>query len=228
MTEGGESAFWNYEDLILFVGAIIPSWLVGLGLVWVSRAKDEAVRTLIFQASFFLLLLGALYVLISVRYGMPFWRSLGWVYPVRGAWWCIAAAPLLAVGTSVLGVFLHEPEVVDPIKDLISNRASLVIVMLFVTVFGPIYEELFFRGFLYPLLAKSLGAAGGIVMSAIPFALLHGAQNQWAWQQIALVGVAGLVFGYARYKTCSTAASAILHCGYNTTLFVGYLVQRSL
>ncbi len=228
MTDGGESTFWNYEDLILFVGSILPAWLMGAGLVWLSHAKDEAVRALIFQASFFLLLLAALYMLIAVRYGKPFWRSLGWVYPVRGAWWCIAAAPLLAVGTSVIGVFLREPEVVDPIKDLISNRASLVIVMLFVTIFGPIYEELFFRGFLYPLLEKTFGAVGGIVLSAIPFALLHGAQNQWAWQQIVLVGVAGLVFGYARWKTCSTAAAAILHCGYNTTLFVGFLVQRAL
>lgn len=228
MSDGEEAPFWGYEDLILFVGAIVPAGLVAWLLVWLSHARDQAVRSLISQSSFFALLLAALYFLVAVRYGKPFWRSLGWVYPVRGAWWCIAAAPLLAVGISAAGVLLHEPQVGDPIKDLISNRASLIIVMLFVTVFGPVYEELFFRGFLYPLLAKSFGAAAGIVLSAAPFALLHGAQNQWAWQQIALVGVAGLVFGFARYRTCSTAAAAILHCGYNATLFVGFLVQQWL
>jgi membrane protease YdiL (CAAX protease family) len=228
MTDGGESPFWKYEDLAMFVGAILPAWLVGLLLVRMSHTKDEATRTLIFQASFFLLLLGVLYGLISVRYGKPFWRSLGWVVPARGAWWCVAAAPVLAVGTTVLGVLLHEPQVGAPIQDLISNRTSLIIVMLFVTVLGPVYEELFFRGFLYPLLARSFGAAAGIALTAAPFALLHGAQYQWAWQQIALVGVAGLVFGFARYRTRSTAAAAILHCGYNTTLFVGFLAQQWL
>src|SRR5215813_11212648 len=100
MTEGGETAFWSYEDLVLFVGAILPSWFVGAVLVRLSHAKDEALRTLIFQASFYVLMLAALYVLISVRYQRPFWKSMGWVYPKRGAWWCIAAAPLLAIGTS--------------------------------------------------------------------------------------------------------------------------------
>ena len=109
MTDGGESPFWKYEDLGLFVGSILPAWLVGLLLVRMSHTKNEAARTLIFQASFFLLLLGVLYGLISVRYGKPFWRSLGWVVPARGAWWCVAAAPVLAVGTTVLGVLLHEP-----------------------------------------------------------------------------------------------------------------------
>jgi hypothetical protein len=153
---------------------------------------------------------------------------MAWVAPVRGGWWCIVAAPVLAVVTSVLGVLLHEPDVVNPVSDLISNRASLIVVGLFVTLIGPVYEELFFRGFLYPLLAKSFGAAAGIVLSTLPFALLHGMQYRWAWQPIVLVGVAGLVFGFARHKTCSTAAAAILHCGYNTTWFVGFLVQRWL
>ena len=106
---------------------------------------------------------------------------------------------------------LRAPEVPDPVKDLITGRASLVIVMVFAVVLGPIYEELFFRGFLFPLLAKTFGAAAGIFLSALPFALLHGAQNQWAWQQITLVGLAGSAFGFVRYRTGSTAASTILH-----------------
>jgi membrane protease YdiL (CAAX protease family) len=75
------------------------------------------------------------------------------------------------------------------------------------------------------LLAKSLGAAGGILLTALPFALLHGAQNQWAWQQITLIGFAGVAFGYTRYKTGSTAASTLLHCGFNLMGAVAYAVQ---
>jgi hypothetical protein len=225
MTEKNDSAFWSYEDLALLLSAILPCFAGAYMLVQFSGATSKGGQTLIFQSSLFALLLLALYLLVSWRYRRPFWRSLGWVRPVRGAWWCVAGGPVLAVTVNALGLALHAPEGgPDPVKDLITGRASLIILMLFGIVLGPIYEELFFRGFLLPLLAKTFGAAGGIVLSAIPFALLHGPQNQWAWQQVTLVGISGVAFGFVRYRTGSTAASTILHACYNLTQFVAFLV----
>ena len=94
----------------------------------------------------------------------------------RGACGASWAGPVWPSSSSALGALLHAPEVPDPVKDLITGRASLVIVMVFAVILGPIYEELLFRGFLFPLLAKSFGATAGILLSALPFALLHGAQ----------------------------------------------------
>jgi uncharacterized protein len=219
-------AFWSYEDLALLLAAILPSILIASFLTRFSGASSKGAQTLLFQSAIFGLLLTVLYLLVSLRYRQPFWRSMGWSWPVRGAWWCAAAGPALAFVIPALGVALRAPEVPDPIKDLITGRASLAIVMLFVVVLGPIYEELFFRGFLYPLLAKSFGAPSGILLSALPFALLHGSQYQWAWQQIALVGLAGAAFGYVRYRTGSTAASTILHGCFNGTQFVAFLALR--
>lgn len=225
MTEERPSPFWSYEDLAFLIAAILPSVVVGSVLVRLSGATSTGGKTLIFQSSLFALLLGVLYLLVAWRYDRPFWRSLGWSLPVRGAWWCMLAGPLLGIVLPALGAALHAPDP-DPIRDLITSRASLVIVMIFAVGLGPVYEELFFRGFLFPLLARTFGAAGGIILTAIPFALLHGAQNQWAWQQIMLVGIAGLAFGFVRYKTGSTAAATILHSGFNLTQFVAYLLLR--
>jgi CAAX protease family protein len=227
MTEVRGSPFWSYEDLALFLAAILPTSFLGVLLVRWSGVKSTSAQTLIFQTSIYLLLLAVLYLVIAVRYHQPFWRSLSLAPPVRGAWMCVAAAPPLAIGTSLLGALLHAPDVPNQIEDLISSRASLIIVMLFVMLFGPVWEELLFRGFLFPLLARTFGPWPGIILTAVPFALLHGGQNQWAWQQMLAVGLAGVAFGYARYRTGSTAAAAILHCGYNTTLFVAFLVQRA-
>lgn len=226
MTDSDPAPFWSYEDLAFLVAAILPSVLVGSLLVRLSGATSTGGKTLVFQSSLFALLLAVLYLLVAWRYDQPFWRSLGWSFPVRGAWWCVLAGPLLAVAGSVLAVALRAPEVPDPIKELITNRASLVIVMIFAVALGPIYEELFFRGFLFPLLARTFGAAAGIFLTALPFALLHGAQNQWAWQQITLVGLAGAAFGFVRHKTGSTAAATILHSGFNLTQFVAFLIVR--
>jgi len=226
MTERNESAFWSYEDLALLISAILPCWGGAMLLVWLSGVTSKGAQTLIFQSSLYALLLGALYLLVAWRYRRPFWRSLCWTRPARGAWWCVVGGPLLAVSVAVLAAAFRAPEVPDPVKGLITGRASLLIVMLFGVVVGPILEELFFRGFLFPLLAKTFRATGGIILSALPFALLHGPQYQWAWQQVAVVGISGVAFGFVRHRTGSTAASAILHASYNLTQFVAFLVLR--
>ena len=219
------SAFWSYEDLVLFLGAIIPSGVLGIALVRALHITSTPARTLLLQSLLYLALLGTLYLLIAVRYRRPFWRSLGWIFPERGFVGWLLAGSGLAILISVLGAALKAPQIKDPIRGLITNPASLIVVLLFLTVLGPIFEELVFRGFLFPLLARTFGAAGGILLTALPFALLHGAQNQWAWQQITMIGLTGVAFGYARLKTGSTAASAILHCGFNLMGAVAYTVE---
>jgi membrane protease YdiL (CAAX protease family) len=224
---------WSYEDLALFIGAVLPLLGVAELLLRGARAlapaafSSEAVTTLAFQSLFYALLLGALYLLISWRYSLPFWRSLRWTFEYSGAWLYLAAGPALAIATAALGVLLHTPAA-SPIQDLVKDRVSLVVVMLFATLLGPAFEELVFRGFLLPLLARSLGVWPGIVGAAIPFALVHGPQYQWAWQQVVLVGLVGAVFGYVRCRTGSTAAAATVHVSYNMTFFVGFVLQRSI
>lgn len=219
--------FWTYEDLALFLGAVLPVYVVSAMVLRLAHLSSEALQALVFQSLIYALLTAILYILIAARHGQPFWRSLGWTFSFRGIWILLPAGPLLALTMARIGEWLHTPAIPSPLEGFISNRVSLVVLMLFVTLIGPIWEELLFRGFLFPLLAKSVGPWLGIVLSAIPFALLHGAQNQWSWQYVLLIFIAGFVFGYVRYKTGSTAAAAVVHAGYNTLYFAGFLLQRS-
>ena len=187
--------------------------------------SNNAVRALVFQSAIYALLVGALFMVIAFRYRKPFWQSIGWVAPERGKWWCIFGGPALAIGLSILGVVLRTPAIPTPVDSLISGRGSLLLVIVFAVVLGPVFEELLFRGFLQPLLERVLGGWLAIVLAATGFALLHGKEYQWVWQQLLVIGLAGVAFGYARYKTGSTAAAALLHGGYNLTFFVGYLIQ---
>lgn len=219
--------FWTYEDLGMFIGSVIPVFLVAWLAVRVIPLPKGAVGPMIYQSLIYALLLGVLYLLVAWRYRQPFWRSLGWTtFPLP--FLCAAVGPALAIGSSALGVLLKAPPIPLPIEDLISDRRSLFIMMLFLTVFGPVFEELLFRGFLFPLLARSVGPWPGILLAATPFALVHGSQYHWSWQHLTVVGLAGAVFGFVRYKTGSTAAATLVHTGYNATLFVGFLVQKSL
>jgi membrane protease YdiL (CAAX protease family) len=76
-----------------------------------------------------------------------------------------------------------------------------------------------------PLLVRSLGAAGGVTLAAVPFALLHGPQYAWSWSHVLLVGLAGVAFGVARQVTGSTAVATAMHAAYNLTFFAGFLLQ---
>ncbi|MEO8049247.1 MAG: CPBP family intramembrane glutamic endopeptidase [Acidobacteriota bacterium] len=223
---------WGYQDLALFLSAVLPS-LALAALLWrASRTlapgwfSSDAVRTLVFQSFMYLLLVGALYLVVALRYGQPFWASLGWTFPIPHALLLLAAGPALTIALSALGVILRAPLDSSQIEILIKSRASLGAIILFGVLLAPIFEEMLFRGFLLPLLVRSLGPWPGIVLTAVPFALLHGAQNRWAWQPVLLIGIAGVAFGYVRYKTGSTTSAFLMHSAYNAMGFLGYTLTH--
>jgi len=223
---------WGYHDLVLFLSAVLPSLALSAALLRVTLIvvpkllSSDAARTLVFQSFMYVFLVGSLYLVIVWRYGSPFWRALGWTFEIPYGWLLMAAGPVLTILLSVLGVLLRAPSDSSQIEVLIKSRASLAAVMLFGVVLAPIFEEMLFRGFLLPLLARSMGPWPGIFLTALPFGLLHGAQNRWAWQPIVLIGLAGVVFGYVRYKTKSTTSAFVMHSAYNATGFLGYALTH--
>ncbi len=223
--------FWNYEEVALFVGAIFPAFLVSALLVSTANTilpgvfGGEGMQTLTFQLLLYVLLLGVIHLMFWLRHDRPMWRSLGWTMQFRGAWLCIVLAPFLAFGIAFLGTLLNAPILLTPVETLFDGQASMVAIGLFAVLLGPLFEELIFRGFLFPLLRKTFGAVGGVLGAAIPFALLHGPQYEWHWQHLLLLTLAGSAFGAMRQWRGSTAASALLHASYNLTLFVGQILQ---
>ena len=223
---------WGYPDLALFLSAVLPSLALAALLLRSARIfapvffGSDAARTLVFQAFMYVFLVGALYLVIALRYGEPFLPSLGWTFPIPHAFLVLAAGPVLTIALSALGVLLRAPLDSSQIEVLIKSRASLAAIILFGVVLAPIFEEMLFRGFLLPLLVRSLGPWLGILLTAVPFALLHGAQNHWAWQPVLLIGIAGIAFGLVRHKTGSTTAAFLMHSAYNATGFLGYTLTH--
>lgn len=223
--ESGNVPFWSYEDLALFVGSVLPALAIASIFVRQIRFPNGGIQTTAFQCTLYVLLLGMLYLLIARRYGKPFWLSLGWKFGYSHHWLYIFIGPPLAIALAALGAALHAPA--NPtIQNLITDRNSTIAVIFFGAFAGPAFEETVFRGFLQPLFEKNLPAFAAILLAGIPFALLHGSGFGWAWQSILLVGIAGVIMGWVRHRTRSTAASALVHIGYNATLFAGFLLVR--
>jgi membrane protease YdiL (CAAX protease family) len=73
---------------------------------------------------------------------------------------------------------------------------------------------LFFRGFLYPVLARRLGVSAGVLLTALPFALIHTPEYK-AWGPVLIIFIVGMVLTLVRAKMKSVAAGFIVHSVYN-------------
>src|SRR5262249_35830842 len=83
---------------------------------------------------------------------------------------------------------------------------------------APFFEEMFFRGFLYPVLDRRLGAAFAILFTAAAFGLIHAPQLAQAWGPVLVVFLVGLLLTVTRAVTKSLASSVLVHVAYNGTI----------
>lgn len=233
---------WGWGDLVLltvvFVFAIFASSiLVGAGLTLVAHSRGADPQELIQQANvqalvlalqqmmLFALLFGYLFARIRVFAGRPFWQTIGW-RPVPPPGSSQPAAYMLsALAGAVLAIvmqfasLLFKPESPPPIEQFFRTRESIFIMMGLAVVLAPVFEETIFRGFLYPVLVRTLGVPGGILLTGTLFGLMHAVQLWGAWWQLGLLIVVGIVFTTIRARTGSVTPAYFAHLGYNSALF---------
>jgi hypothetical protein len=222
-----QSPYWDYADFFLFVllafGSLAASLVAGLAFTKLSMPF----RLLLAQILWYALSFGALKALLQFRYRQPFWRSLGWLkLSFRSEVGAFLAGPLLVISIGLLGVALRAPEIVPPFQQMLGSSGTVILLGILAVILGPVAEELAFRGFLMPLLMRSLGTAGGILVTGFIFGSAHGYEYQWSWQYMLLVSLAGCCFGWAKYKTQSTMAGALMHSAFNLTQFAAFLLRN--
>jgi uncharacterized protein len=164
----------------------------------------------------YVVVLGFMVLVVKREPQTSFWRSVRWNWP--GSKWglfviCGATVYFVLLG---VGQLLPIPKHL-PIDQFFGNaREAAVLSIISVTV-APLMEELFFRGFLYPVLARRLGIFVGILLTAALFGFLHWAQLGYSWA-VVIIFLVGLALTVVRAVTKSVAASFLTHVGYNGTL----------
>jgi len=221
---------WGYQDLLVFTFlsllSILFSQLLMHLLTSALHLDPKSGAVLIpSQLLLYACLFTILFALIKLQYGREFWHSLRW----RNSQIAPGAAFLLGFASSyaiqLVGLLLHTPNAETPIKKLLSSRAGVLEFGILAVTLGPLCEELVFRGFIQPVLVRSVGPTLGILVTASLFGALHLAQNSFIWQMGLLITLAGLAFGWMCQLTGSTKASTWMHAGFNSTVFV-YLLQN--
>ncbi|HVF70403.1 MAG TPA: CPBP family intramembrane glutamic endopeptidase [Chthoniobacterales bacterium] len=123
----------------------------------------------------------------------------------------------LTIGTCVimdLVLWLAQQPIVPPfMREAYPSADPRWLLWLALAVAAPVFEEIFFRGFLFAGLAASrLRWSGAILITAALWAAIH---VQYDWYGISIIFVLGLLLGTARALTRSTVLTIWLHCMIN-------------
>jgi uncharacterized protein len=238
---------WGWMDLLLFVfSAVIATFVIGLFVVGAfallgvklaaiqQSGRDQGLVSIIAQALIDLELLVFLAVWIRLRFREPFWRTIGWRTLDSGIiprWLAYAGLVLAGVVISFLidaATNLHPPKGNLPIDSILQDRLSALLFLLMAVLLAPVVEETIFRGYIYPVIARSWGVGASVLVTGALFGLLHGFQLGGALWQIGLLVIVGIVFTWVRATARTVVASYCLHIGYNSFLLVGFLASTHL
>lgn len=130
-------------------------------------------------------------ILISVLIlSMLFLNSIGYKFPTQ----------------PVFDMFLEE------------KRSNVILFLtIFVSILGPIIEEIFFRGFLYSAVRKRFGVLSGVLLSAALFSMLH--TNIAGFAPIMILGI---LMAFLYETTGSLIAPMAVHILHNS-IIVGFV-----
>lgn len=237
---------------MLFIGEALSLFLAKQSHLFGNKGYDaifslmgsDARLAISAQAITYLLTLLAATIVFPFLWRQPFSQGIHWnADAVRSRFlWLFALGLGLGVGITLLGNYLPMPTNPPIMQDMMGSQLGAWMMLVFGITAAPLLEELAFRGFLLPglihalhwLMEREILSAEAlswltiplsIVLTTVPFALLHATQVSHAWAPILLIGVVSVALCIVRLQLRSVAASTVVHAAYNLMLFAGLLLQ---
>jgi membrane protease YdiL (CAAX protease family) len=222
-----ENPVWNGWDVLLIAGLTVVSMVVlqlavllAAHWLWYPRESlaDVSKTPIILIASQILIYIpvaACMIALVEGKYHVRFWQAIRWNWP-RAEWRLLVLGAVMFFVLGLLQNLLPMPKD-TPFEHLFDRPRDAYLLSIIAVTLGPLMEELFFRGFMYPVLARRMGAAWGVALTALPFGLIHLPQYGWAWGPALVIFLVGVVCGVVRAITRSVGASFLVHAGFNGT-----------
>lgn len=228
--KSGENPVWNGWDIVQIAGLTLLTLLIAqLAIVigarrfifhhatWFEVAQIPALA-LLAELLTYVAVAAYMVLLVEGKYHVRFGEAIRWNWPGK------ASVSFLSIGVLMLTLdflsrFLPMPKT-TPFDQFFAHPSDAYLTAIFAITLGPLMEELFFRGFLYPVLARHIGVFWGIMLTALPFGLIHAVQYGYAWGAVLVIFLVGVVLTAVRAFSKSVAASFLAHIGYNGALMV--------
>lgn len=211
---------------------------------YVELAASDARLGLPVQALAYLLVALCGAWLFAYAWQRPVLEGLHWHLRValKRAGWLVSLGLAGGLCSSMIGNLLPMPKDPPILVDMMHSPTGAWMMLVFGITFAPALEETAFRGFLLPgfvhafdwLVRKGdisaatrqlVGLPVSVLLTSIPFALMHAPQVSHAWGPLLLIGLISVMLCVVRLSLDSLAASMLVHAAYNLTLFLGILVE---
>ena len=225
-----ENPPWSGWDVFQIVFLTIVSVVVLLPVVAVAAERllypkvailqvvTYPIVMLVAQVLAYLLILAFMVSIVKRVPGQDFWQAIRWNWPKNWSA-CLLAGVALSFALQGIAHFLPIPKEL-PMDRFFRTPGEAWALSLFGITLAPLLEELFFRGFLYPVLVRRFGVAMAVMTTAAGFSVIHAPQLGRAWGPVLVIFIVGLALTITRAVTKSVAASLIMHMAYNGTLSV--------
>ena len=134
-------------------------------------------------------------------------------------------AIIMVVTIVIIKVMNYSPPLQPIVEIFLKEKGSGILIFssVFAAIFGPITEEIFFRGFMYGAVKNRVGILGAILATSLVFSALHA----------HIVGfmpifVLGILLAYLREKTGSLIPSIFVHVAHNLGMIILVFLMKVL
>jgi hypothetical protein len=135
--------------------------------------------------------------------------------------WCLVVV-LFVICHDGLTLLLNRPVVPEFMIDIYKTAYFTPLLWLALVVIAPLFEETFFRGFLFKGIENSkMGQTGAIIITSLAWSAMH---VQYDIYGIAGLFVGGLLLGFARAKSGSIYPPLAMHALQNIIATVEVVV----
>jgi membrane protease YdiL (CAAX protease family) len=223
--------FASFSAIFLgaFGGAVSHLLQVGIPtLKSLPHAASEGIFLLCYQAVLDVLILMFIFFTVTLKYNSPFLPSIKWVKHNRS--YVLIFLPIgVLLAFAVLGISVLVPTPSKPpIEELLRHPVTAFLFAALGVFLAPFVEEVIFRGFIYPVVERSVGKVLAVVSTALLFTGVHVSQLWGSWVGIVLILAVGLTLSIARAKTDSLVPSFVIHVSYNSTIAVLFAIGAAV
>jgi membrane protease YdiL (CAAX protease family) len=221
---------WNFWDVLgLTVIALVAMFACVLGAAYFVHERftpatpyvESLKRPEVIvggQLLAYILVLLVMYRMVSTQTDGRVLAAMRWNWP--RSWGSYLLAGIALELCLVPFAFLLPMPKHAPIDDFFRTARDAYVLSLFGVFFAPLFEEIFFRGFLYPVLARRLRMIPAIVLTALAFASIHASQLKYSWGPVLVIFLVGIALTTVRAVKKSLGATVLMHMAYNGAIFI--------
>lgn len=211
------ATIWKFRDICFVSAIIIGGSILVMPLLSIASRNEKVVKYL------FLLFWSTITLLTPVLWISKYYNLRKEALGIRKGRWSLKFAVLIGMGAALI-FFFAESIAIGQKLDIplyFYNFSKILSFTLsidgFIThLYGPISEEIFFRGFLFGYAERRLGLIPGLLLQALMFGFLHFAISPAPAVSVLFHGsLVGLSCGILYKLSDSLYPAIVFHCTLN-------------